>query len=163
MKIFTQQSAPALPQSGFFRFKVLSAIAILIGLILLLVGNFWASMNYIPDDLNLSRSRRSDQGLYLVAYQPEKEPIPTNQLQSWVLTLRDSNGQAIDDAIIRVDGDMPQHGHGLPTQPQVTDYLGNGNYLLEGLKFQMGGWWVLDLTIEHDGQQDTLRFNFILE
>jgi hypothetical protein len=163
MKIFTQQSAPVLPQSGFFRFKVLSAIAILIGLILLLLGNLWASMNHIPADLDLSRSRSSDQGLYLVAYQPEREPIPTNQLQSWVLTLRDSNGQAIDDAIIRVDGDMPQHGHGLPTQPQVTDYLGNGNYLLEGLKFQMGGWWVLDLTIEQGGQQDTLRFNFILE
>ena len=26
---------------------------------------------------------------------------------------------------IGVDGDMPQHGHGLPTRPQVTDYLGD--------------------------------------
>lgn len=163
MKIFTQESTSALPKSSFFRFKILSAIGILIGLMALLLGTLWASMNHIPADLDLARTRSSDQGLYLVAYQPEQEPIPVNQLQSWVINLRDSEGQTIDDAIITVDGDMPQHGHGLPTQPQITQSLGNGDYLLEGLKFQMGGWWVLDLTIEHEGQQDTVRFNFILE
>lgn len=38
---------------------------------------------------------------------------------------------------------MSQHGHGLPTRPQVTQNLGNGDYLVEGTKFQMGGWWVM--------------------
>ena len=52
------------------------------------------------------------------------------------------------DAAITVDGDMPQHGHGLPTRPQVTKHLGNGDYLVEGMKFQMGGWWVVDFTID---------------
>ena len=40
---------------------------------------------------------------------------------------------------LKVDGDMPQHGHGLPTRPRVTRNLGNGDYQIEGVKFQMGG------------------------
>ena len=66
-------------------------------------------------------------------------------------------------ASISVDGDMPQHGHGLPTRPQVTKHLGNGDYLAEGMKFQMGGWWVVDFTIDAAGQKDTVRFNMILK
>jgi hypothetical protein len=57
---------------------------------------------------------------------------------------------------------MPQHGHGLPTRPQVTRALGDGTYLVEGMKFQMGGWWVVDFTIEVNGQSDSVRFNLAL-
>jgi hypothetical protein len=42
------------------------------------------------------------------------------------------NGEPVENATIAVDGDMPEHGHGLPTCPQVTKYLGNGDYLVEG-------------------------------
>jgi len=73
------------------------------------------------------------------------------------------DGQPVTDAVITVDGDMPQHGHGLPTRPQVTKHLGNGDYLVEGLKFQMGGWWVVDFTIDANGKHDTVRFNMILK
>ena len=38
---------------------------------------------------------------------------------------------------------MPQHGHGLPTKPRVTRALGHGDHLVEGMKFNMGGWWVV--------------------
>jgi hypothetical protein len=58
---------------------------------------------------------------------------------------------------------MPQHGHGLPTQPQVTQSLGNGDYLVEGMKFQMAGWWVVDFNIDSAGQRDNVRFNLILQ
>lgn len=63
---------------------------------------------------------------------------------------------------IKVDGDMPQHGHGLPTSPRVTKYLGNGDYLIDGMKFQMGGWWLMDLTITADTQIDAVHFNMLL-
>jgi hypothetical protein len=62
-----------------------------------------------------------------------------------------------------VDGDMLQHGHGLPTQPRVTENLGGGRYLVEGMKFKMGGWWVVDVRITADGVTDTVRFNLLLE
>ena len=65
----------------------------------------------------------------------------------------------VQDATITLDGDMPQHGHGLPTQPRVTKYLGNGDYLVEGMKFQMGGWWLVDFTMGADSQTDAVHFN----
>jgi hypothetical protein len=58
---------------------------------------------------------------------------------------------------------MPQHGHGLPSRPQVTKNLGSGNYLVEGMKFQMGGWWVMDFTINANGQTDAVHFNMMLK
>jgi len=63
---------------------------------------------------------------------------------------------------IRVDGDMPEHGHGLPTRPRVTAYLGNGDYLVEGMKFQMTGWWYVEFDVSAGGTQDTVRFDFVL-
>ena len=43
---------------------------------------------------------------------------------------------------------MPQHGHGLPTRPQVTRELADGTYLIEGMKFSMTGWWEIKLAID---------------
>ena len=63
-------------------------------------------------------------------------------MHQWTLHVERADGTPVDDATITVDGDMPQHGHGMPTQPQVTENLGNGDYLVDGLKFQMGGWWL---------------------
>src|SRR5918911_260432 len=94
---------------------------------------------------------------------PTFAPPPINQLHTWKIRVTTPDGQPIEGATITVDGDMPQHGHGLPTRPQVTRYLGDGRYLVEGMKFQMGGWWVADFTItDPGGHTDTVRFNFIL-
>lgn len=137
---------------------------ILGGLILLLVAAFAAMlirMNYVPADLDYSTTRLSEQGLFRGSY--VTEPIKINQLHSWTLHVQTADGNPIDNAEIVVDGDMPQHGHGLPTQPQVTQNLGNGDYLVEGMKFQMGGWWVMEFHITANGQTDTVKFNLLLK
>ncbi len=85
------------------------------------------------------------------------------RLHAWTLHVARADGTLVADAAIAVNGDMPQHGHGLPTRPRVTRNLGNGDYLVEGMKFQMGGWWVVDFTIDAGGKHDTVRFNMILK
>ena len=55
---------------------------------------------------------------------------------------------------------MPEHDHGLPTAPRVTRELEPGRYLLEGVRFHMGGRWELILQIETAGAADTARFEF---
>jgi YtkA-like protein len=107
--------------------------------------------------------RMSEKAAYRVSYQSEPARIPVNQMHSWTLHVETAAGQPVTDATVKVDGDMPQHGHGLPTRPRVTRNLGNGDYLVEGMKFQMGGWWVVDFTIDAAGQRDTVRFNLILK
>jgi hypothetical protein len=98
-----------------------------------------------------------------VTYIAEINPVPINQMLKWTLHVEDAEGQLVENATSTVDGDMPQHGHGLPTRPQVTRYLGNGDYLVEGLKFHMPGWWVVDFQIEAGDQQDQVRFNLLLD
>ena len=66
---------------------------------------------------------------------------------AWKLHIATAGGKPVDDAAIVIFGDMPQHGNGMPTRPQITERLGSGDYLVEGTKFQTGGWWVIDFTI----------------
>lgn len=121
------------------------------------------SMNPVPGDLDTSTTRSSDNGLFKVSYTPASGTVPVNQMHQWTLHVETADGQPVENATITLDGDMPQHGHGLPTNPQVTEYLGNGDYRVEGLRFQMGGWWVMDFVIEAEGQSDTVQFNMIVE
>ena len=121
------------------------------------------AMNPIPTDLDTSTTRSSDNGLFKVSYTPASGTVPVNQMHQWTLHVETADGQPVENATITLDGDMPQHGHGLPTNPQVTEYLGNGDYLVEGLRFQMGGWWVMDFVITAQDQSDTVRFNMVLK
>ena len=63
---------------------------------------------------------------------------------------------------ISVDGGMPEHGHGLPTQPRVKRALGHGVYEIEGVRFNMGGWWEFKLAIAGSRGADTVTFNLDL-
>jgi hypothetical protein len=136
------------------------------GLLFLLVLAFATmaySMNSVPADLDTSTALATEQGLFQTSYAAQYNPMPINQIQSWTLHVTSPDGQPVENAQIRVDGDMPRHGHGLPTKPEVTRYLGNGDYLVEGLKFHMPGWWVVDFHIDADGQSDKVRFNLLLK
>jgi hypothetical protein len=119
-------------------------------------------MNYVPANLDTSTTLTSEKGRYHISYQSGLEPIPINQLHSWRLHVETPDGQPVTDATIQVDGDMPQHGHGLPTRPQVTQNLGNGDYLVEGLKFHMHGWWIVEFDITSGGETDRVVFNLLL-
>lgn len=97
--------------------------------------------------------------LYRASVRPETTPIPVRRLQHWTLHLDTIDGQPVDTATITMDGGMPQHGHGLPTSPRVTRALGNGDHLVEGVKFNMGGWWVVRFAITGSAGTDTVTFN----
>ena len=115
-----------------------------------------------PRDLDYGRRRLSETGLYRAEIRPEGDSIPKGKLQKWTLHLETAGGAPIDTAKITVDGGMPQHGHGLPTKPLVTRPLGNGDYLVEGMKFNMGGWWVVKFRVSSTRGNDSLVFNLKL-
>jgi hypothetical protein len=75
------------------------------------------------------------------------------------VSIRDAAGNPVEGAQIDVDGGMPQHGHGLPTKPRVTRSLGDGRYEIDGLRFNMGGWWVLQLSVQSSSGNDRVTFN----
>ena len=112
-----------------------------------------------PKELDLALTRPSDDSKYLVRLQPPATPAAINQLHAWQLKLTSLSGAPVAHASIKVDGGMPQHGHGLPTRPQVTRELPNGGYLIEGMKFSMTGWWEIKLAIAAPEGTDKVTFN----
>lgn len=116
-----------------------------------------------PADLDFSTTRTSDTGAYRMSYAPAGQSIKVNQIHRWTVHLETNSGAPVDGAVISVDGGMPQHGHGLPTVPKVTRSLGHGDYEVEGMKFNMGGWWVVHFDIDSGGLKDRVTFNLNLE
>ena len=105
--------------------------------------------------------RSSAVGRYVATLEPAN-PLRPRQMQTVRVTVRDAEGRGIDEAQISVDGGMPQHGHGLPTRPRVTGNLGGGIYEIEGVRFNMGGWWEFKVTITAGRGADTVTFNLNL-
>ncbi len=105
--------------------------------------------------------RVSAAGHYRETLQPA-DPLRPRQLQSARVLVADTDGHAIDGATIEVDGGMPQHGHGLPTRPRVTKSFGDGLYEIEGVRFNMGGWWEFSLAITGSAGADKITFNLQL-
>ncbi|HRJ58912.1 MAG TPA: FixH family protein [Anaerolineales bacterium] len=114
------------------------------------------------NDLNTETTRMTNNGAFIVSFKSELDPITIGSMHSWVLHVETADGEPVEGATILVDGGMPDHGHGLPTSPQVTQDMGNGDYLVEGLRFQMGGWWEVKFNISADGVEDNVTFNIIL-
>ena len=115
-----------------------------------------------PSQVDYATARWSEHRRFQISYRPSRVPVPINTIQSWTLTITDSGGRPVDGAVIEIAGDMPEHGHGLPTTPQVRS-LGGGRYMLEGLKFHMPGWWVVTLDVSAAGRSDTVTFNLKLQ
>jgi len=115
-----------------------------------------------PKDLDLALTRPTIEGKYVVTLQPPARPAAINQLHSWQVKLATPAGTPVVHARIRVDGGMPQHGHGLPTKPQVTRELPDGGYLIEGMKFSMTGWWEIKLAVDGPAGADRVTFNTVV-
>jgi cytochrome c5 len=68
---------------------------------------------------------------------------------SWQVKVTEEGGQAAELSL-GVRGGMPAHGHGLPSTPTVRRQ-GRGEFLVEGLLFNMPGDWVLVFDARADG------------
>ncbi len=160
----------ALPQTAAHspRRKLLYIVGGALGLVLVAAIVYMVVMMRMmntpaPTNLDLSLNRATDQGLYRAAIASRLQPITINTLHAWTVHMETPDGRPVENAQITVDGGMPQHGHGLPTQPKVTRYLGGGDYLVEGMKFNMPGWWVLKLAVTSPAGADNVTFNLVLK
>ncbi len=90
----------------------------------------------------------SKAGHFRVSYKSELDPLTINEIHRWVFHVETSDGEAVTSATLSIEGGMPVHDHGLPTSPRQTRNLGDGDYLIEGMRFHMNGLWELSITIE---------------
>jgi hypothetical protein len=130
----------------------------------LAIAGVWLLLGspFSASEKDTSRTQMSENKLYNVVIRPELDPIALNQIHNWIVQVTTKEGQPLENAQISVSGDMPEHEHGLPSAPGMTEALGNGEYQLDGFKFTMPGWWVVEISITANNQTDIARFNLIL-
>ena len=86
------------------------------------------------------------------------QPLPIEKLHTWKVRLQ---RRPVTGARITVTGDMPAHGHGLPTTP-IAVSRGRGRYDLQGMMFQMPGLWYVQLRVRSGGRVDRIRIRFTI-
>ena len=95
----------------------------------------------------------------------ESTPIPQDlTLYTWVLEVRDADGQPIDGASVVAEPTMPDHGHG--TFPITTPGVaadGVGRFTLTDMDLFMAGVWQIELRITAGDVSDTAFFHFVLD
>jgi hypothetical protein len=117
----------------------------------------------IPEDLDVSARKLSQNGLYIVTIQPEISELQRGPEHNWIVFVQDRSGEPVENAGIIVQGRMPQHdAHNFPGSPQTSGHLGEGRYLVEGVRFDREGWWELKFGIEADAGIDLAAFNLVL-
>ena len=129
-------------------------------ILIILIFILFSSSTFAETDQETTQL--SDNQHFKVSYTSKVEPIEINRLHAWLILIEDKNGKRIENAEIHVKGGMPEHNHGFPTQPKITKYLGDGCYLLEGMKFHMMGYWTITLTITDGEITDDVTFELNL-
>ena len=104
----------------------------------------------------------TDKGFKIEIYS-ELSPLSINTIHSWHIRVLDRDDEILELEELNVFGGMPEHDHGLPTQPEVTMRLDNGDYLLEGVRFHMQGHWELQIEFQYAGADDTAIIDFELQ
>jgi hypothetical protein len=135
---------------------VLGLAAVLTGVVLV------AYLHGSGQGPDLSRTKATANGLFVVAIRPQSGAVRVGELQSWQLTLTTKAGAPVEYAAVDISGGMPRNSNLLPTSPQVADYLGQGRYRIDGVKFSMRGWWQLRLTVSAAQGSDSVVFNIVL-
>ncbi len=128
-------------------------------LLLLLILGAASPAKIIAQESNFVISTRAGNSLLI---QSQLKPIVINRLHSWELLLLSADGHPLTDAEINLVGGMPEHDHGLPTQPQVTAQSDPGHYLVEGIRFHMPGKWKILFSIESGAGPDSATLEFSL-
>lgn len=106
---------------------------------------------------NISRSSISSvDSLFHISIKSKIDPIPLNKIHQWVIHVSNSSNRPVENAKILIDGGMPIHNHGLPTQPMATE-IGQGDYLIEGIKFSMTGVWEVWFYISTSTSSDKVK------
>ena len=105
----------------------------------------------------------SNAGHFHVRVAERPEPVTINRMHDWILEIRSADGMPVDDADVEVGGGMPEHNHGLPTAPRISERLGNGRYRLAGIRFHMSGYWEIRLTIRNAQHRDSVTIPLMLK
>ena len=112
--------------------------------------------------IDLALTRISPNKLFVVTLIPPTETIRIQQFHRWQINVATADGEPLTGALVYLNAGMPEHGHGLPTRPAVTQEISPGKYLVEGVKFNMTGWWEIYVAVQKVPASDVTTFNYMV-
>ncbi len=117
----------------------------------------------VAGDCSEGCKAQSQDGHFQITAMPAEGEIALRKHHDWIVTVKDADGSPVELNGLSVTGGMPGHGHGLPSQPKVTEYLGDGRYRLTGFLFNMHGDWALRFYMARQDVQDVAELTLTLE
>jgi hypothetical protein len=123
-----------------------------------------ASQVDIPEDQTMKGM--SEGKNFFVVITPEPNPIPFQEVFEMEVKVFGAEGDenTVEDvALDQVRATMPAHGHGMKTEPKITE-LSPGTFRVEGMKFHMQGegehgLWVVETVINQGDTIDQAKFD----
>jgi DNA-binding beta-propeller fold protein YncE len=106
----------------------------------------------------------SNDGSYLVEFRTRPDTIPINDMFSIdVRVSRAASGEAMPaDYDLSVDAGMPEHLHGMNTEPKIQ-HNSDGTFTVRGMQFHMAGYWELYFDISAGGISERAQIGVTLE
>lgn len=91
---------------------------------------------------------------YVIAIKDSNPAPPAKGDNLWTVEIRDAAGLPMTGLSVNSASFMPDHGHGTPIIPTVTE-LGEGVYTLDPINLFMPGYWETTVTaIDTKGNED---------
>ncbi|MBF0279831.1 MAG: hypothetical protein HQM13_18680 [SAR324 cluster bacterium] len=107
---------------------------------------------------SISLHAESQKGLFRGSLKGFGQKTAFNTIISWHLQLTEKSGTPVKEAQIGVSGAVASQSHSLPTIPRVSKKDNNGAFLIEGIKFDRQGDWLLKLAVQTPRAQDQIIF-----
>jgi len=126
-------------------------------------GKFDLTPDGLPPGFDTDVRKPSEDGHFQVSIRPKIDPVPMNEIHTWLVEIKTADGVPVSKADVSFFGGMPLHRHGFPTDPRIVGEPDPGVYELEGVKFSMAGWWTMGVGIVAADKTDRVGFNVIFE
>ncbi|MBX3181738.1 MAG: FixH family protein [Polyangiaceae bacterium] len=92
----------------------------------------------------------------------DADPAPPARYDNrWTLAVEDAASSPVLGATLRVNPDMPEHGHGV-LRPVIVAELGDGRYQLDDVYLHMPGYWEIPIEVRSGDTVDEVRFAFCI-
>jgi hypothetical protein len=135
---------------------ILVMISLLLGLLLLffIAGCQGTATPALPTGPGWKTIASGDGTYQVLLHLPD--PAPLNQEFTASGRVLKGGEPISDDAVVHFDGGMPQHAHGLAV-PVVTTRRPDGGFEAQGVRFHMGGRWLLTVDVEEGPHLERAR------
>jgi hypothetical protein len=105
----------------------------------------------------------SSGGTYVLWWRSDPSPIRVGEPFSVMVTVFDMRGrQVIEEPTVQVTARMPNHDRWMEAEPTVKRAF-RGQYIAEGLLFDMKGVWELYFDLSSEGITERVEFELLIE